>query len=132
MVKFSLYITNATNLEYLKKSLHSIRKFETLNDILIIVNKSNNDIFKNRENIIQEFKNKDISIKFIENNSNKFSFIDECKNNIVYQLESGNLVSKKTIKFLNDEKIFNTLNMMNFIFHLLLNYSKITPKLKVF
>ena len=104
MVKFSLYITNATNLEYLKKSLHSIRKFETLNDILIIVNKSNNDIFKNRENIIQEFKNKDISIKFIENNSNKFSFIDECKNNIVYQLESGNLVSKKTIKFLNDEK----------------------------
>ena len=47
MVKFSLYITNATNLKYLKKTLHSIRKFETLNDILIIVNKSNNDIFKN-------------------------------------------------------------------------------------
>ena len=82
MVKFSLYITNAKNLKYLKKSLHSIRKFETLNDILIIVNKSNNDIFKNRENIIQEFKNKDISIKFIENNSfnsaSGFSWIQMC------------------------------------------------------
>ena len=128
MVKFSLYITNATNLEYLKKSLHSIRKFEKLNDILIIVNKSNNDIFKNSENLIQEFKNKDISIKFMENNSNKYSYIDECKNNIVYQLESGNLVSKKTIKFLNNEKNLQYMKhdelYIPFSIKLFKNYSK--------
>ncbi len=106
-MKLSLYITDVENKEDLEKTIDSAKNIKILDDILIIIEKSNTDIVKNNEKLTERYKNKHIALRFINNKINRFAYIEKCKNSLVYQIQSGNLVSKKTIKFLNNENNLN-------------------------
>lgn len=110
---FSVGIPTYNSSKYVKDLLKKLTKLRYLNDVVIIDDNSEVKEQKEIKKIVKEFqKSKELNIKsyFNEENlggfKNKYKVVSLCSEEIVYQIDSDNILSNKTISFLNNENNF--------------------------
>ena len=101
-MKFSVIVTNVSNDNQLKKTLDSLKGLKYLSEILV-----KTDINLNKF----QFKNPKIKIIKDTEPSDKYSVAAESSANIIYQLNCGNKLAKKSKTFFNNKD--NLRNIQN-------------------
>ena len=107
MKKISIAIPTYFSSKYLKILLKSIKNLKNINEIVIGDDSGEKDEVKNLIEVIKDF-DKSLNIKFYKNNKNigafdnKYLTLSRCSNEIVYQIDSDNIVSKSFDNTLND------------------------------
>ena len=113
---FSIVIPTYNSTKYLYELLRSTLKLVNLNEIIIIDDNSENEEFEKLKYICNENIFKNLNIKIIRNKQNLGGFNNKLKgvtlssNEVIYQIDSDNVISKKTIKFLNNIKNLNLIS----------------------
>lgn len=104
---FTIVIPTYNSTKYLFELLKSTLKLKYCNEIVIIDDNSNMNEFQNLKNISEMENFKSLNIKIYRNNKNLGGFYNKRKgvtlssNEVIYQIDSDNIVTKRTIKFLN-------------------------------
>ena len=110
---FTLVIPTHNSSKYMEELLDSALNLSTLNEIIITDDNSENGDIGNLENIINLKKFENLNIVFHRNNTslggfkNKLKGVELSSNEIIYQIDSDNVITKKTTKFLNNYKNLN-------------------------
>ncbi len=113
---FSVVIPTYNSSKYLRELLQSLKNLKFLNDVVITDDCSHSDEYKNLIEIIKEVEFKDLNISLSRNEyniggfKNKYKGIELAKNKIVYQVDSDNVITKRTKNFLNDQYNLNLIN----------------------
>ena len=105
---FSIVIPTYNSTKYLFELLKSTLKLVHLNEIIIIDDNSRKEEFEKINSICKENIFKNLNIKIFKNDENLGGFHNKLKgvtlssNEVIYQIDSDNVIAKKTIKFLNN------------------------------
>ena len=105
---FSIVIPTYNSTKYLFELLRSTLKLVHLNEIIIIDDNSRKEEFEKINSICKENIFKNLNIKIFKNDENLGGFHNKLKgvtlssNEVIYQIDSDNVIAKKTIKFLNN------------------------------
>ena len=105
---FSIVIPTYNSTKYLFELLRSTLKLVHLNEIIIIDDNSRKKEFEKINSICKENIFKNLNIKIFKNDENLGGFHNKLKgvtlssNEVIYQIDSDNVIAKKTIKFLNN------------------------------
>ena len=108
--KFSIVIPTYNSSKYLDELLTSTLDLRYLDEIVISDDSSDEEEFKKIKDVIKRKKFSSLSIKLNQNKhnlggfKNKYKGVELSKNNIVYQVDSDNIISSRTVKFLNRQK----------------------------
>lgn len=113
MKNISLAIPTYNSSKFLEKifiGLFENFKIQPFNEIVINDDKSNESEFKNIISLVNLYSEKFREINFeINQNSknlggfrNKYLTVENCKNNLIYQIDSDNLIRKSTIELLEN------------------------------
>ncbi len=108
--KFSIVIPTYNSSKYLDELLTSTLDLKYLDEIIISDDSSDEVEFKKIKDVIQRKKFSNLSIKLNQNKhnlggfKNKYKGVELSKNNIVYQVDSDNIISSRTANFLNRQK----------------------------
>ena len=140
MEKISIAIPTYNSSKFIKESIPKIYKTSVINEIIIHDDCSNEDDFEDIQRFISKYKkNKKINLKIFRNSSNiggfknKYLAVEKCENNIVYQMDSDNILSNSFSKFFDSNFLQNFENdyiyMPSYIYafkknHLLTSYRK--------
>ena len=107
---FTLVIPTFNSSSYVEELIDSATNLKYLNEIIISDDCSESNEFEILKNLINKEKYKKLNIKLHKNSSNLGGFRNKLKgvelssNELIYQVDSDNIISKKTEKFLNNEK----------------------------
>lgn len=107
---FTLVIPTFNSSSYVEELIDSAMNLKYLNEIIISDDCSESSEFEILKNLINKEKYKKLNIKLHKNSSNLGGFRNKLKgvelssNELIYQVDSDNIISKKTEKFLNNEK----------------------------
>jgi len=114
MEKISIAIPTYNSSKFIRDSIPKIYKTSVINEIIIHDDFSNEHDFEDIQYFVSKFKkNKKTEIKIYRNSSNvggfknKYLAVQKCTNNIVYQLDSDNILSSSFSKFFNNNLINN-------------------------
>lgn len=110
MTKISLAIPTYFSSRYLKVLLKSIKNSKYINEVIISDDSADKNELKKIEKIVRNFQklNKSIEIRIYQNSenlnafNNKYIAISQCKNEIVYQIDSDNIASKNIDNTIRD------------------------------
>ena len=100
MNKISLAIPTHFSSKYLSILLKSIKNSELISEIVISDDSNNNQENENIKKIISKYQNSAQDIIFYQNLNNqgafnnKYDAISKCSNEIIYQIDSDNIVAK--------------------------------------
>ena len=120
MEKISIALPTYFSSRYLPILLKSIKGSKYINEIVISEDSNNSSEFKRVENIIKKFalKNNNIEVKIYQNKNNigafdnKFMAVSKCSNEVVYQIDSDNVVARNLDETLSEiMKNFNEDNI---------------------
>ena len=112
---FTLVIPTYNSSKYMEELLSSALKFLYLNEIIIVDDNSNQDEYDLLNKIVSLNKFNSLNIKLYRNEDslggfkNKLAGVKLSTNELIYQIDSDNVISRKTIKFLNNK---NNLNLI--------------------
>ena len=112
---FTLVIPTYNSSKYMEELLNSALKFLYLNEIIIVDDNSNQDEYDLLNKIVSLNKFNSLNIKLYRNEDslggfkNKLAGVKLSTNELIYQIDSDNVISRKTIKFLNNK---NNLNLI--------------------
>ena len=124
---FSVGIPTYNSSKYVKDLLNKLTKLRYLNDIVIVDDNSEAEQQKELKKTVEEFeKSKVLNIKCHFNTENlggfknKYKVVSLCNEEIVYQIDSDNILSNKTIRYLNNQNNFkyikkNYINLPYFV-----------------
>ena len=110
---FTIVIPTYNSSKYLEELLSSALYLKHLNELIIVDDNSKDVEFKQLLNIIEKHKYQKLNIKITRNEVNLGGFRNKRKgvslssNEVIYQVDSDNVLSKKTINFLNNIKNIN-------------------------
>ena len=110
---FTLVIPTYNSSKYMEELLNSALNLSTLNEVIITDDNSEKNEIEKLESIINLEKFKNLNIVFHKNNvslggfKNKLKGVELSSNEIIYQIDSDNVITKKTTKFLNNYKNLN-------------------------
>ena len=114
MEKISIAIPTYNSSKFIKESIPKIYKTSVINEIIIHDDCSNEDDFEDIQRFISKYKkNKKINLKIFRNSSNiggfknKYLAVEKCENNIVYQMDSDNILSNSFSKFFDSNFLQN-------------------------
>ena len=115
-MNLSIAIPTFNSSKYLLELLNQVKKINKVNEIVIQDDASDENDYHQIIEIVENFKrSNNIEIELNRNEfnlggfKNKYLTVENCKNDIVYQIDSDNIISNSTIKYLN-KKNFNKLN----------------------
>ena len=100
MNKISLAIPTYFSSKYLSILLKSIKNSELISEIVISDDSNNMNETENIKKIISKYKNSHINFVYSQNLNNqgafnnKYDAISKCSNQIVYQIDSDNIIAK--------------------------------------
>ena len=107
---FSVGIPTYNSSKYLPELLNKLTKLNYLKDIVIIDDNSKIEEQRKLEQIIADFqKSTELNINYYINEENlggfknKYKVVSLCEQQLVYQIDSDNILSNKTIRFLNNQ-----------------------------
>lgn len=110
---FTLVIPTFNSSSFVEELIDSSLNLKHLNEIVITDDNSKISEFEKLTNLIDNEKYKNLNIKLYKNDINLGGFRNKLKgvelssNDLIYQVDSDNIISKKTTKFLNNEKNLN-------------------------
>jgi glycosyltransferase involved in cell wall biosynthesis len=119
---FSVGIPTYNSSKYIPELLKKLTKLNYLKDIVIIDDNSKIEEQSKLEQIIADFqKSTKLNINYYINDKNlggfknKYKVVSLCEQELVYQIDSDNILSNKTIRFLNNQKNLKKIEK-NFIY----------------
>lgn len=110
---FTIVIPTYNSSTYVDELLSSTLDLIHLNEVIIVDDKSTSEEFNELMAIVGKEKYKNLNIKISQNEVNLGGFRNKRKgvslstNEVIYQVDSDNVLTKKTIKFLNNIKNIN-------------------------
>ena len=113
---FTLVIPTFNSSQYLKELLNSSLGLTYLNEIIIVDDNSKQSEVDIIENLITHEKYKNLNIRLEKNNVNLGGFRNKLKgvelssNELIYQVDSDNVITRKTRKFLNSKENLKLIN----------------------
>ena len=127
---FTIVIPTYNSSKYLEELLSSALYLKHLNELIIVDDNSKDVEFKQLLNIIEKHKYQKLNIKITRNEVNLGGFRNKRKgvslssNEVIYQVDSDNVLSKKTINFLNNIKNINMIKKGEIFFPSKINLFK--------
>tara|TARA_Y100000816_G_scaffold89247_1_gene61540 strand:- start:4002 stop:5615 length:1614 start_codon:yes stop_codon:yes gene_type:complete len=113
---FTLVIPTFNSSQYLEELLNSSLGLTYLNEIIIVDDNSKQSEVDIIEKLITREKYKNLNIRLEKNNANLGGFRNKLKgvklssNELIYQVDSDNVITKKTRKFLNSKENLKLIN----------------------
>ncbi len=113
---FTLVIPTFNSSQYLEELLNSSLGLTYLNEIIIVDDNSKQSEVDIIENLITHEKYKNLNIRLEKNNVNLGGFRNKLKgvelssNELIYQVDSDNVITRKTRKFLNSKENLKLIN----------------------
>ena len=110
---FTIVIPTYNSSTYVDELLSSTLDLIHLNEVIIVDDKSTPEEFNELMAIVGKEKYKNLNIKISQNEVNLGGFRNKRRgvslstNEVIYQVDSDNVLTKKTIKFLNNIKNIN-------------------------
>lgn len=107
-MKFSIAIPTYNSSQYLNKNLNKFKRIKNLKEVVLVDDNSTNLHIQKLLDLKRKYE-KFYAVNLIFNNenlggfSNKYKAVSNCSENIVYQIDSDNLISDETIELLNSE-----------------------------
>ena len=114
--KFTLVIPTFNSSRYVEELLDSALKLSNLDEVIISDDNSSKEDVELLEKIVNLNKFENLNIKLYRNKNNLGGFrnklygVSLSSNELVYQVDSDNVISTKTIRFLNNK---NNLKLIN-------------------
>ena len=107
-MKFSIAIPTYNSSQYLNKNFNKIKRLKNLKEVVLVDDNSTNLHVQNLLDIKSKYEkfynvNLIINKKNLGGFSNKYKAISNCSEDLVYQIDSDNLISDGTIELLNSE-----------------------------
>ena len=102
---FTLVIPTYNSSKYMEELLNSALNLSTLNEVIITDDNSEKNEIEKLESIINFEKIKNLNIVFHKNNvslggfKNKLKGVELSSNEIIYQIDSDNVITKKLQNF---------------------------------
>ncbi len=116
-IKVSIAIPTYNSSKYLHSCLKSFLKFKAVNEIIIHDDYSSLEEYKKIKNIANKVSNK-VNIEVYRNKSNlgayknKYKNIEKCSNDLVYQIDSDNIIASNFDKVIESIYIEKNLNCL--------------------
>ena len=113
---FTLVIPTFNSSQYLEELLNSSLGLTYLNEIIIVDDNSKQSEVDIIENLITHEKYKNLNIRLEKNNvnlggfKNKLKGVELSSNELIYQVDSDNVITRKTRKFLNSKENLKLIN----------------------
>ena len=113
---FSIVIPTYNSSKYLTELLNSLKDLKYLNEVIISDDHSRNIEYENITGVIKNNKFKHLNIKLNRNNENlggfknKYKGVELASNPLIYQVDSDNILTSKTKKFLNNQRNLNLIS----------------------
>lgn len=113
---FTLVIPTYNSSCYVEELLDSAIKINNLTEVIITDDNSNKENTELLDKIVNSNKYANLNIKLYKNKNNlggfrnKLNGVELSSNNLIYQVDSDNVISKKTIRFLNNKKNLMLIN----------------------
>ena len=107
-MKFSIAIPTYNSSQYLNKNLNKFKRLKNLKEVVLVDDNSSNPHIQNLLSIKSQYE-KFYTVNLIFNNknlggfSNKYKAVSNCSEEIVYQIDSDNLISDDSIELLNSK-----------------------------
>ena len=116
---FTIVIPTYNSSTYVDELLASTLDLIHLNEIIIVDDKSRPEEFNKLKVTVGKEKYNNLNIKISQNEVNLGGFRNKRRgvslstNEVIYQVDSDNVLTKKTIKFLNNIKNINIVKTLN-------------------
>ena len=113
-MNISIAIPTYNSSQYLSKNFHKFKKLNNLKEVVLVDDRSNDYHIQKLLDLKSKFDDS-YKIKIILNEqnlggfSNKYKAVSNCSEDIVYQIDSDNLISDGTIELLNSELFLNSI-----------------------
>ena len=113
---FSIVIPTYNSTRYLFELLKSTLGLRYMNELIIVDDNSNESEFKKIKDICERDLFKDLNIRIHQNDKNLGGFHNKLKgvtlstNEVIYQIDSDNVLTKRTVKFLNKVENLNLIS----------------------
>ena len=113
---FTLVVPTFNSSRYVEELLDSALKLNNLNEVIVSDDNSSREDVELLEKIVNLKKFENLNIKLYKNKNNlggfrnKLNGVSLSSNELIYQVDSDNVISTKTIRFLNNK---NNLKLIN-------------------
>ena len=111
-MSLSIAIPTFNSSKYLEELLNQAYKIQKVTEIVIQDDASDESDFRLIKETVKNFKKySDVEIKLNRNDvnlggfKNKYLAVKKCKNDTIYQIDSDNVISNSTIKYLNKKDL---------------------------
>ena len=107
-MKFSIAIPTYNSSQYLNKNLNKFKKIKNLKEVVLVDDNSTSLHIKSlldHKSKYENFYNVNVLLnnKNLGGFANKYKAVSNCSEDIVYQIDSDNLISDETIELLNSD-----------------------------